>query len=366
LLIDAWTQRARGEPPRLERLELTAPRSDEILVRLAAVGICHTDLIAEHLVPLPAVFGHEGAGIVEAVGHGVATLRPGDRVVLTFGSCGSCRQCNDSAPAYCEHAHELNFGGARLDGSLTLADRDGAAVHGAFFQQSSFATHALAAARNAVRVPDEFPLELAAPLGCGIQTGAGAVLNTLAVPAGSSIAIFGAGPVGLSAVMVAALIDCNPIIVIDVNTQRLQLARQLGATHTIAAGTDSSVAAIRDITSGGAMFSVETAGAQQSFRDSIDCLAKRGICGLVTVPDLGKPFSFAPLPILQGRSVVGVLEGSSVPDIFIPQLMDLHLQGHLPYDRFCSFYGFRELPTAIEDARAGRVIKPILRMNPGG
>lgn len=362
--IEAWIQRAPGEPLRQERLDLAAPSSDEILVRLTATGVCHTDLIAEHLVPLPAVFGHEGAGIVAAVGSGVANLRPGDRVVLTFGSCGSCRHCHDSAPAYCEHAHELNFGGARLDGSLTLRDATGQPVHGAFFQQSSFATHALATARNAVHVPDDFPLELAAPLGCGVQTGAGAVLNTLAVPAGSSIAIFGAGTVGLSAVMVAALLDCKPLVVVDVNTQRLQLARELGATHTIAAGTGSNVEAIREITRGGAMYSLETAGARQSFKDSIECLARRGVCGLATVPDLGRPFEYAPLPILQGRTVVGVLEGSSVPDIFIPQLMNLHLQGHLPYDRLCSYYEFAQLPQAIEDVRAGRVVKPVLRMIP--
>jgi aryl-alcohol dehydrogenase len=357
--IQAWTWRAPDAAPTLETLELDAPREDEVVVRIVAAGVCHTDLIGPALTPLPAVFGHEGAGIVEAVGARVRKVRPGDRVALTFGSCGACAGCRDGAPAYCEHSHALNFGGHRLDGSTTLSSASGP-VHGAFFQQSSFASHALATERNVVPVPADFPLELAAPLGCGIQTGAGAVLNTLAAPAGSSIAVFGAGSVGLSALMAASIAGCGPVIAVDIRPERLALALELGATHTIDARAGGTLEAIRAILPAGVQYSVETAGTVQSFNDAIDCLAKRGICGLVTVPLLGKPFEFSPLSILKGRSVVGVLEGSSDPDTFIPRLMALHREGRLPYDRFCRRYAFSEVPRALADAAAGRAIKPII------
>lgn len=359
--IQAWVQREPAAPPRLETLDLDEPRPDELLVRLEACGVCHTDLFAPRRFPLPAVFGHEGAGVVERVGTAVRGLRPGDRVVLTFGSCGACRNCATGAPAYCMTGHELQFAGARADGSPTLGDDDGP-VRGAFFQQSSFATHALATGRNAVRIPDELPLDLAAPLGCGIQTGAGAVLNTLACPAGVSLVVFGVGSVGLSAVMAARLARCEPVIAVDLLPERLALALELGATHALDARSPELVEEIHDLTGGGARFSLETAGTEQSFRAAIDCLARLGTCGLCTVPRLGEPIEFRPLSILKGRTVTGVLEGSSVPDEFIPHLARLHLDGGLPYDRLVSFYDFDDLPRALADAEAGRVVKPVLRM----
>ncbi len=359
--IEAWVQREPSTLPTLETLELDEPRPDELLVRLVACGVCHTDLIAPQRFRLPAVFGHEGAGVVERVGAAVDHLSPGDRVVLTFGSCGSCRNCTAGAPAYCMTGHELQFAGTRADGSPTLA-ADHGPVHGAFFQQSSFASHALATARNAIRVPDQMPLELAAPLGCGIQTGAGAVLNTLACPAGASLVVFGVGSVGLSAVMAARLARCDPVIAIDLRRERLELALELGATHALDARAPDLIEEIRDLTGGGAGFSIETAGAEQSFRDAIECLARLGTCGLCTVPRLGEPIAFRPLSILKGRTVTGVLEGSSVPEEFIPRLARLHLDGDLPYDRLVSFYDFGDLPKALADAEAGRAIKPVIRM----
>lgn len=360
--IEAWVQHRAGEPPVLQPLVLDEPRPDEVVVRIAAAGICHTDLFAPLRFALPAVFGHEGAGVVERVGGAVTRLSVGDRVALTFGSCGACRNCRKGAPAYCADGHRLQFGGARADGSATLSDTAGRSIHGAFFQQSSFASHALATERNAVRIPDALPLELAAPLGCGIQTGAGAVLNTLACPPGSSLAVFGAGSVGLSAVMAAKLSGCDPVIAVDILPARLALARELGATHALDAREGGVVARILDLTGGGADFSIETAGAEQTFRDAIDCLARLGTCGLCTVPNLGEPFPFAPLSILKGRTVTGVLEGSSVPETFIPRLAALQLEGRLPYDRLVSFYDFADLPRALADAEAGRAIKPVLRL----
>ncbi|MCZ8130015.1 MAG: NAD(P)-dependent alcohol dehydrogenase [Steroidobacteraceae bacterium] len=359
----AWVQREADADPRLESLRLDDPRPDEVVVRIVATGVCHTDLMGPALGWLPAVYGHEGAGIVERVGARVAKVRPGDRVALTFGSCGTCANCHEGHPSHCANSGPLQFGGARLDGSATFLAAPGTPpVRGAFFQQSSFATFALATERNVVRVPDEFPLELAGPLGCGIQTGAGAVLNTLAVPAGARFAVFGVGSVGLSAVMAAKLAGCLQVVAVDVDPARLALARELGATHALDAREGGVVERIVALTRGGATHSLETAGAEDSFRAAIECLAKRGVCGLATVPHHGRPFAYSPLPILMGRTVVGVLEGSSVPDTFIPRLMELQLAGRLPYERLVRWYGFDDLPRALEDARTGRAIKPIVRI----
>jgi aryl-alcohol dehydrogenase len=358
----AWVHRQADLAPQLTDLRIVDPRDDELLVRIVATGVCHTDVIAPRYARLPAVFGHEGAGIVEAVGSRVGKFRVGDRVALTFGSCGHCHNCHVGAPYNCALSTELNFMGQRADGSLTLADAD-SPIRGAFFQQSSFATLALVTERNAVHVPDAFPLELAGPLGCGIQTGAGAVLNTLKVEPSGSLAVFGAGSVGLSAIMAGALIHCSPLIAVDIREDRLELARSLGATHTLNARDGGVVERIRDLTKGGVFYSVETTAQVQSFKDAISCLARGGICGICAVPDYGKPFEFSPAAILSGRTLKGVLEGSSVPDVFIPMLMKLHLQGSLPYDRFVKYYDFADLPTALADGASGQVIKPILRIS---
>ncbi len=361
----AWVQRSADGPPELALLELRGPLDEEILVRIVATGICHTDLIAARYARLPAVFGHEGAGIVEAVGARVGGLRPGDRVALTFGSCGHCRNCLVGAPYHCASSSELNFMGQRADGSTPLYEDD-RPVRGAFFQQSSFATHVIATERNAVRVPEDFPLALAGPLGCGIQTGVGAVLNTLRVEAGASLAVFGTGSVGLSAVMGGALLSCAPLIAIDVRPERLALARELGATHVLDARDGEVVERIRELTRGGVHYSIETTAQVQPFKDAISCLARGGTCGICAVPDYGKPFEFSPAAILSGRTLKGVLEGSSVPGVFIPQLMRLHLAGRLPYDRFVRYYAFEAMPQALAEAATGAAIKPVIRCGPAG
>lgn len=360
-MISAAVTRAVDTPPAIEELELAPPRDDEVVVRLVATGVCHTDLFAPRLCPLPAVFGHEGAGIVERVGARVGKVRRGDRVAMTFGSCGHCRQCTGDSPAYCEYGHHLQFSGAREDGSTTLL-RAGEPVHGSFFQQSSFATYALGTERNVVRLPDEMPLELAAPFGCGVQTGAGAVLRSLRPPAGSSIAVFGAGSVGLSAIMAARYAALGTIIAVDIHPARLELARELGATHAIDAREGDVAARIQAIVRGGVMYSLESSAALPALNDAIACLARRGECALVTVPALGAPVPFSLLPLLSGgRRLIAVLEGDSVPDTFIPQLAAMHRAGRLPVERLVANYDFADIGRALADAEAGRAIKPILR-----
>jgi aryl-alcohol dehydrogenase len=363
MLISAAVWRRERERVQIESLELDAPRDNEVLVRIVAAGICHTDLFAPALFPLPAVFGHEGAGIVERVGRGVTKVKPGDRVAMTFGSCGHCRVCHEGQPAYCEHGHDLQFSGRRPDGTTTLHDAHGGPVHGSFFQQSSFATHALGSERSVVLLPDAMPLELAGPLGCGIQTGAGAVLNSLAAEAGSNIAIFGVGSVGLAAVMGARIAGCHRVIAVDVNVERLELAREFGATDVLDATLGDVVERIRGLVPRGVHYSLETAGHVQTMDDAINCLARRGTCALVTVPNLGAPFEWSPVNLLLGgRRLVAVLEGDSIPDVFIPRLAQFYLDGRLPVGRLTREYDFRDIGAALDDAHAARSIKPILRM----
>lgn len=363
--ITAAMAREEAQPFSVEELELAEPRPDEVLVRIVGTGVCHTDLIVRdqwYPVPLPAVLGHEGAGVVEQVGDRVNKVQPGDHVVLTYRSCGLCANCKRGAPAYCLDLYNQNFGGARPDGSNALS-HDGEEIHGHFFAQSSFATYALATERNTVKVREDVPLELLGPLGCGIQTGAGGVLNALHPEAGSSIAVFGTGSVGMSAIMAAQVAGCATIIGVDLSPNRLELARELGATHTInATETENVVEAVQEITGGGANYTVETTAVPEVFRQAVDSLTLLGECGLIGAAALGTEVSLDMNNILFGRKVRGIIEGDSIPDIFIPRLIELYTQGRFPFDRLIKFYDLEDINQAAEDSESGETMKPVLRM----
>ena len=359
--------REESQPFEIEELELEEPRAGEVLVRVVATGMCHTDLIVWdqwYPVPLPAVLGHEGAGMVERVGEGVTKLEPGDHVVLTFASCGRCANCLRGNPTYCLQFFDLNFGGTRLDGSNALGTVDGDPVHDRFFGQSSFATYAIATQRNATKVRDDVPVELLGPLGCGIQTGAGGVMNVLHPEAGTSIALFGAGAVGMSAVMAARIVGCATIVAIDVVPERLELARELGATHIINANeAENVVEEAQEITGGGADYTLETTAAPAVFRQAVDSLAPLGVCGFIGAAPLGTEVSLDMNDILiPGKTVRGIVEGDSVPDVFIPRLVELYAQGRFPFDRLLQYYSLQEINQAAEDAEEGNTLKPVLRI----
>ncbi len=231
--IKAAVVHEKSAPFAIEELDLDDPRDDEVLVRMKGCGVCHTDLVAQAgfmPIPLPAVFGHEGSGVVEKVGSRVTKVKPGDHVVMSFRSCGVCSSCMKGLPANCLDFFKLNFAGLRADGSPTMK-KGGETIHASFFSQSSFASYALASERNVVKVRNDVPLELLGPMGCGIQTGAGGVINSLKARPGSSIAVFGAGSVGLSAIMAAAASGLTTVIAVDVKGERLDLALKMGATH---------------------------------------------------------------------------------------------------------------------------------------
>ncbi|MEJ2157181.1 MAG: NAD(P)-dependent alcohol dehydrogenase [Desulfobacteraceae bacterium] len=346
----------------LETLELTEPKETEVLVRTVGSGICHTDLGArdQHFpVPLPSVFGHEGAGIVEKVGARVTKVKPGDHVTMSWMSCGACPACKSGTAPYCQNFLELNFSGTRPDGTTILNQAD-QVIHGNFFGQSAFADYALAQERNVVKVPKDIPIEILGPLGCGVMTGAGAVMNTFQARPGSSIAIFGMGTVGMSALLAAIVCGCTTIVAVDIHAERLEMAKELGATHTVHAGETDPVAAILDITGGGPNFSLECVGNPAVFRQAVDILPILGACGLIGVVSPGTEISLDMNLIMNGRIVRGIVEGDAVPDLFIPTLIELYKQGKFPYDKLITFYPFEDINLAVTDMTQGSVIKPVL------
>lgn len=366
--IQAAVTNEEGAPFTIETVELEEPQDNEVLVRVVGAGVCHTDMIVRdqmYPTPLPAVLGHEGSGVVERVGDNVTHVEPGDRVVLSFDSDQECTSCNAGHPAYCEDFFAHNFGGARPEDGTSPLSRGDEAISGRFFGQSSFATHAIATERNVVPVADDVPLELLGPLGCGIQTGAGAVINTLNPQAGSSIAIFGAGSVGLSALLGANIKGCTDIVSVDLEESRLAKAEELGATATVNPGeVDDVVEAVREETGGGVDHAVESTGVPDVAEQAIETLAQRGELAVVGAPALGTRASFDVNDlILNGRSITGVVEGDSNPKEFIPDLIELYRQGRFPFDELVSYYDFDEIQDAVEASEDGSAIKPVLRVS---
>lgn len=349
----------------IEDVTLQKPRRDEILVRVVGVGVCHTDVVCrgDFPIPLPAVLGHEGAGIVEAVGSGVTRVRPGDHVVMSFDSCGACPNCARSAPSYCYNFMASNFGAVRPgDGTTPMSRGSGEAVNARFFGQSSFATHLIARERNTVVVPKEAPLEILGPLGCGIQTGAGSILNSLKVGRGDAVAIFGAGAVGLSAVMAARIADAAHIVVVEPNAARRELALELGATAVVdPRGVEDVVAAVKAAGPGGVTHALDTTGIPAVIGNAFQTLLPNGQLGFVGMPP---PDAMLPVNIMdmlvRGAGVKAYTEGDSDPEVFIPQLVNYYLEGRLPFDRLVKRYKFEDINEAFDDTVAGRAIKPVL------
>ncbi len=363
--ITAAVVREAGAPFVFEPLTLDAPRPDEVLVEVKGVGLCASDLAARDGViplPFPVVLGHEGSGVVLEVGNAVTKVAPGDHVAISFNSCGNCASCAKGDPAYCHQFAAFNYGGGREDGSSPLRSSDGP-VSGNFFGQSSFASHALANERNVVKVDKDLPLELIGMLGCGIQTGAGAVMNSMACRAGSSILILGAGPVGLAAVMGAVVQGCSQIIVSEPHAGRRQLAQELGATHALDPAEGELAEQVRALVPAGMDYGFDTTGNMAVIEAAVGCMAHRGVVGLVGVPhDFAATFGFpVVLSMILGLTVRGITEGDANPDEFIPRMLALYREGRFPFDRLVDkTYPLSRLNDAVEDQLRGDVIKVVL------
>jgi aryl-alcohol dehydrogenase len=356
--ITAAVARTARQPFSIETLELEEPRSDEILVRIMAAGLSHTDLLARDQdlpIPLPIVLGREGAGTVQRVGSAVTGLVPGDNVVLTYAASEPIAGDADA------DLLRLNLSGSRRDGSSPLR-RNGERIAAPFFGQSSLATYALATERNTVKVDRDIPFPLVAAFGGDLQTGAGVVINTLHPRPGAAVAIFGVGAVGLSAVMAARLAGCHPIIAVDIKASRLQLAETIGATHTVDPDGLDPVEAIRGIGGAGAAFSVETTGLAGVTRQAVDCLIPGGVCALAGIAASNAEATLNLNRLRLGRTVRGSLFGDSVPAAFIPRLAEFYRQGRFPVDRIVSEYRLDDINQAADDLLSGAAVKAVLLM----
>ncbi|MFD8456353.1 NAD(P)-dependent alcohol dehydrogenase [Streptomyces antimycoticus] len=335
------------------------PADGEILVRIAGCGMCRTDLAVRRSAgrsPLPAVLGHEGAGVVVETGGPDTGLGVGDHVVLSFDSCGHCRSCLGAAPAYCDSFASLNLFGGRKENAARFTDAAGIALAPRWFGQSSFAEYAMVPARNAVRVDPSLPIELLGPLGCGFLTGAGAVFTSFGAGPGDSIAVFGAGAVGLAAVMAATGAGALAVAV-DRHPERLALAERLGASPLHAASADLPER-IRRLTDGGAQYGLDTTGSAQLINDALRALRPTGHLGLVARLHTALPLE--PGTLDRGRRISHICEGDAVPGLLIPRLTGLWQAGRFPFDQLIRTYPLADINEAERDCDAGRVVKPVL------
>jgi len=362
--IKAVVTREKGKLS-FEDVELAEPQANEVLVKIIASGICHTDTaVIEQYLPVvfPMVAGHEGAGIIEKIGPGVTDFKPGDRVIMSYPTCGVCDACKSGRPYACENLFMSLFGGNYADGTKRMKGEDGQEI-GVMFGQGSFATYVVANQRNTIKIDVDSDEELAklCSLGCGIQTGAGAVLNRMKPRPGSTLAVFGCGTVGLAAIMAAKIAGCSTIIAVHARRGK-EFALEFGATHTIDGRTEDVPARIREITGGkGVNYALESAGVPAMVSTMLDSMAAEGTAILVSVT------ADATIPIcLEGQimnpcvTVAGAVEGYSNPKVFIPELVRFYKEGRLPVDKLNTFYKFEEIEKAFDESHKGLNVKPIL------
>lgn len=364
-LLDILAAVARpGAPFSLETCTLASPGPGEVLVRMEACGICHTDLSAKEGVmatPLPAVLGHEGVGRIEALGEGVTGFRAGDRVLMSYGACGQCPSCQHDVPAYCRNMGTLNMRGRRLDGSSPISV-GGDPITGHFFAQSSFATFAVASTVNLVRLDEDLPAALMAPLACGVQTGMSSIIDVLKPSAQSRVAVFGCGTVGLSAIIAARILGCAQIVAIDLREERVALAQELGATVGVVSGRDDLKAALKGI--GGVHSAFDSTGHPKVIETAFRSLLPRGqlLCAGVSPVDATIHTNAMQL-VFSGCSLRGTIEGDANPREFIPRMIAWYRAGKLPLEKLVTTYPLREINTAVADMVDGRAIKPVLLMS---
>ncbi|MCS5688242.1 MAG: NAD(P)-dependent alcohol dehydrogenase [Acidimicrobiales bacterium] len=348
----------------VEDVILADLKPDEALVEIHACGICHMDVEAKGLMALPCVMGHEGAGIVVKVGSDVSSVRPGDRVILGYGFCGQCQPCNHGQPFFCDESWDLTFSGKRLDGGSTATFRDGQPLTAAFFQQSSFARHAITPARSLVNISDDVPWHIAAALPCGFLTGVGSSKNVLGVESGSTLLVRGVGAVGMGAIVGAKMAGCTTIVASDLQSSRLNLAREFGATTTLNAAVDDFDEWRGQYVPRGFTHILDTTGNKAVFENSIDSLATGGNMAYAILPSPMEEFSFKPFGLFEKcATLTAVSFGSALPAELIPEMLEWWLQGDFPVDRLIATFPFDDINTAVKAGHSGEVIKPVLVMD---
>jgi S-(hydroxymethyl)glutathione dehydrogenase/alcohol dehydrogenase len=354
-----------GTPLRIEEVRLAEPREGEVKVRVAAAGVCHSDyhfMSGELSTPMPVVLGHEGAGIVESVGPGVTKVKPGDTVVLLWrASCGQCEHCVSGHPALCDISKVQRAKGGLLDGSSRLRAGDTELKH--FLGVSCFAEECVVAQESLIGIPPDTPMEIAALLGCSVMTGVGAVLNTARVEPGSRVFILGAGGVGLCCVMGALVAGAGQIVVSDISVEKLQLAREFGATDVIEASGQDVVKAVRRITEGGAHYAFEAIGRPETITQAIRAVRPGGMAVQVGLAPADVTVAVSPNDlVLQEKTIKGSLYGSARPTTDIPRLLRLYAGGRLPLDRLLTgSYPLTEVNEAYQALISGVVGRCVVK-----
>jgi len=361
--VRAAVLHAPHTPFSLEDLELAAPRAGEVLVRIAAAGVCHSDwhfVSGDLTTPLPAVLGHEGAGIVEATGPGVTSVKPGDHVVLLWrAGCGRCEYCSIGKPALCSTNRRMRANGGLNDGTTRLRGASGEVKH--FLGVSCFAERAVVPEMGVLPIGDDVPLDVAAIVGCAVMTGVGAVVNTAAVRPGASVLVVGAGGVGLSAVMGAKLAGADPIIVSDLVPAKLELARELGATHAID-GAGDLLAAVREITGEGVDFAFDCIGHAALLGQAVKALRRAGTAVAVGLPRADAEVAVNVVEMITAeKSLKGSIYGSTRHFADIPRLLEHYRRGKLPLDRLLARrYQLAEINEAYRALLAGEFARAVI------
>jgi alcohol dehydrogenase len=355
---------AETKPLSIETVELDPPGRDEVLVRIGAAGLCHSDLSVingDRPRPLPMALGHEAAGVVEEVGEGVQDLVRGDRVVMVFmPSCGHCLPCAEGRPALCEPGAAANGAGTLLSGARRL-HCDGAEVNH-HLGCSAFAEYAVVSRRSVVKIDPELPLEEAALFGCAVLTGVGAVVNTARVQAGASVAVIGLGGVGLASLLGAAAAGARRIVAVDLSDEKLGLARQLGATDTVNARDPDAAEQVRGATGGGVEFAFEMAGSIRALELAYR-ITRRG--GTTVTAGLPPPTAALPVPVVnlvgEERTVKGSYIGTCVPTRDIPRYVELYRRGRLPVDRLMSGrLRLEEINAGFDRLHEGKAVRQVI------
>ncbi|HEV8642762.1 MAG TPA: Zn-dependent alcohol dehydrogenase [Methylomirabilota bacterium] len=354
-----------GQRLDIREVDVQAPRPGEVLIRMAAGGVCHSDLHAMtgHLVvALPAILGHEGAGVVADVGPGVTSVKPGDHVIPLWRlSCGVCEYCSDGRPALCNAGMQVRMTGRLPDGT-TRFSLDGKEIKH-FAGVSTFSEYSVVPEAAVLKIPQDLPLDRAALLGCAVITGVGAVINCARVRPGSSVVVFGTGGVGLNAVQGARIAGAEKIVAVDLLDRKLEFAKKFGATHTVNAATGDPVAQVRALTGGrGVDYAFEVIGLPKTIRQAYDCLAKRGMAVVVGVTPMTMEVAVPVMSLVfEERVLTGSIYGSSRPRIDIPKLIDLYRAGTLKLDELLTrTYPFKEINEAYAALERGEVARSVV------
>jgi alcohol dehydrogenase len=356
---------ADSRPLVIDEIDLEGPGPGEVLVEIAAAGLCHSDLSvvnASRPRVMPMVLGHEASGIVREVGPGVTAAGPGDCVVFSYVPlCGRCLPCATGRPALCENGSAANAAGTLLSGKRRFRNAAGKELNH-HLGVSAFSQYTVCAQESLIRIPADFPIEKASLFGCAVLTGVGAVVNTAKIEPGTSVAVFGVGGIGLSAVMGAKLAGAMPIVAVDVLEAKLDLARELGATHTVNSRTQNAVEAIKEITRGGAACAFEAVGSQAVLASAYAATRRGGKTVAIGLPHPKELFSTAAAGLVaEERTVMGSYMGSSIPQRDIPRFMALYQAGQLPVDRlFSKTIEIDALNTALDALDRGEVVRQIL------